>query len=108
MKYIAAISVAFLVTASAGFQPAKAANALGTAATGSQITDITRDVQGWHDAKHPDCLFGRVLGASLVKRDGDSVTENWTVEACNKKQFTYSVYIIFQGGGIVDMVSNAN
>jgi len=71
-----------------------------------QTGNITRDIVQWHDMKHPDCPFHKVSGAQIVKRENDSVTEHWTIQACAGKQFTYRVWILPGEGGITDVVGD--
>ena len=70
------------------------------------MSGAARDVVEWHAMKHPDCPFQNVSGAKIVKREKDSVTEHWTIQACAGKQFTYRVFIIPQEGGITDAVGD--
>ena len=82
------------------------ASDLHTSVSGNNIADVTRDVAEWHDAKHSECKFARVISAEVVKREDKSATEHWTIQACNEQQFTYQVYVIFGDGAITDMVSD--
>ena len=90
---------------SSGFSDALAAD-LHTSARGRNVDDLTRDVAQWHDSKHPDCKFAKVVGAEIVKQESDSITEHWTIQACEGKQFTYRVYILRGSGAMTDMVSD--
>ena len=94
-----------LTWVSLGLCPALA-DELKTTVKGSNVDDVTRDVAQWHDSKHADCKFVKVIGAEIVKREKDSVTEHWTIEACDKKHFTYSVYMMLGGPSLMDMVSD--
>ena len=71
-----------------------------------QTGNVTRDIVEWHAMKHPDCPFQNVSGAKIVKREKDSVTEHWTIQACAGKQFTYRVFILPHEGGITDAVGD--
>lgn len=80
---------------------------LNTSVTGRHISDISRDVQQWHDMQNPSCLFNRVINAQVVKDEKESTVEHWTIEACKGESFTYRVLIMpYPNGGIGDMVSN--
>lgn len=79
---------------------------MDTSVSVRQTGNVTRDVVEWHAMKHPDCPFQNVSGAKIVKREKDSVTEHWTIQACAGKQFTYRVFIIPQEGGITDAVGD--
>ena len=71
-----------------------------------QIGNVTRDIVEWHAMKHPDCPFQNVSGAKIVKREKDSVTEHWTIQACAGRQFTYRVFILPHEGGLTDAVGD--
>jgi hypothetical protein len=77
---------------------------MDTSVSVHQTGNIIRDIVQGHAMKHPDCPFQKVSGAKIVKRDKDSVTEHWTIQACDGKQFTYRVFIIPHEGGITDSV----
>jgi hypothetical protein len=80
--------------------------ALNTTVSSRNINDISRDVQQWHDIKNPSCKYVRVIGAEIIKNEQKNTVEHWTIEGCQKKQFTYRVLILSYQGGISDMVSN--
>ena len=78
-----------------------------TAVPKGQIANVTRDVAGWHDGKHKDCKFKKVLAATVLEHDDNTSTEQWTIEACDGQQFAYEVFVMPQpGGGMTDMVSD--
>jgi hypothetical protein len=83
-------------------------SALHTTVSGRNVGDISKDVQGWHDMQHPNCKFVRVLSAEEAEKSPDGVSEHWTIEACERQQFTYRVYIIKSNGAITDSVSNVD
>lgn len=83
-----------------------ATNDLGTSVSGRHIADVTRDVKGWHDSQNPDCPFSRAVKVKVLERDGDGVTERWTIEGCNGRSFDYEAYIMSMNGGITVMVSD--
>jgi hypothetical protein len=72
-----------------------------------QVENIRRDIVQWHAEQHPDCPFRQVIAAREVDKGKDSTTENWTIEACDAKRFTYRVLLMPQEGGMSDAVSNA-
>lgn len=82
------------------------AMSLVTTVRGRNIDDITRDVQEWHDVKHQDCKFMRVVGAQIISQEGNRAVEHWTVEACAAKRFTYEVMIERGAHGISDAVAD--
>ncbi len=81
---------------------------LHTSVSGRNVADISRDVQGWHDAQHAGCKFVKVVAAEFITQEPKSIVEHWTIEACKDQQFTYRVLIISGTGGITDMVSNVD
>jgi len=81
---------------------------LHTSVSGRNIVDISRDVQEWHDLKLPTCKYVRVIGAEIINSEQKSTLEYWTIEGCEKKQFTYRVLILPYTGGISDMVSDVD
>lgn len=101
------IATALLLTACA-HQPAASYGGLGTSVSGQHVANVTRDVQGWHNAQNPDCPFTRAVKATVVEEDSDGVTERWTIEGCDGRLFDYEAYIMAMGGGLTVMVSNAD
>ena len=99
---------AVLLMAACAHQPSPSSGGLGTSVSGGHIANVTRDVQGWHNAQNPDCLFSRAVKVTVTERDSDGVTERWTIEGCNGRLFDYEAYIMSMGGGITVMVSNAD
>src|SRR5688572_22317052 len=101
------IATTLLLTACA-HQPAASNSGLGTSVSGQHVANVTRDVQGWHNAQNPDCPFTRAVKATVVDKDSDGVTERWTIEGCDGRLFDYEAYIMPMGGGLTVMVSNAD
>ena len=108
MRLLTTIGVLVFTTllSSSAQSSAKPCSPLGSSACGQSIKAIARDVMGWHDVQNPSCKFERVLSAIIIESEPDATTEHWTIEACEAKQFTYSVYILRMGGGFSVMVSN--
>lgn len=70
------------------------------------VADVTRDIVEWHAMRHPDCKFEKVVGAQIIKREKDGVTEHWTIQACDGKKFIYSVGVLPAEGGVTDFVGD--
>jgi len=105
-KLFPVLAVVALVGCATAPPKPPAATTLGTTVRGRNIDDITRDVQEWHDVKHQDCKFMRVVGAQVISQEGNRAVEHWTVEACAAKRFTYEVMIERGAHGISDAVAD--
>ena len=77
-----------------------------TSVPAQHLAHVTRDVQQWHDAKHPECPFAAVVATQVLARDGTSARERWTVAACAGRRFDYAVSVKQLNGGIWDGVSD--
>ena len=77
-----------------------------TTVPAQHVAHVTRDVQQWHDAKHPECPFDAVVATQVLARDGASARERWTVAACAGRRFDYTVSVKQLNGGIWDGVSD--
>ena len=78
-----------------------------TAVPNSQLSAVVRDVAQWHDIRHPDCHFIKATGSVVVEKDSGSTVEQWTIEACSGKSFTYRVVVFPEpDGGVTDMVGD--
>ena len=78
-----------------------------TAVPNAQIGAVLRDVSGWHNMQHPDCMYTKPLGSITVEKEGTKTVEHWSIEACSGKTFTYRVAVFpSPNGGVTDMVSN--
>ena len=104
----AIVSIAPLLLVACAHQSATTASGIGTSVSSSHDSNVTRDVQGWHNAQNPTCLFSHAVKATVIERDGDGVTELWTIEGCSGRLFDYETYIMSMGGGITVMVSNVD
>jgi hypothetical protein len=104
-RFIPPISIA-LVGCASQVQLAPSVSALDTTAPGRTVADISRDLQEWHDARHPTCTFIRTVSAQVVTRGTNQALEYWTVEACDQQRFTYQVLVIHESGAIDDVVSD--
>lgn len=70
------------------------------------LAHVTRDVQQWHDAKHPECPFAAVAATRVLAQDGANAREQWTVAACGGRRFDYAVSVTQLNGAIVDVVND--
>ena len=77
-----------------------------TTVPATQLAKVTRDVQQWHDAKHPECPFAAVVATRVLVRAGAGARERWTVAACAGRTFDYAVSVEQLNGGIWDGVSD--
>ena len=101
----------FVIFTGCAQQPAENTQPLNlqTTAPSNQITNLARDIQEWHNLQHPDCPYVKVISAQVIERKPKMALEHWTIEACKKQQFTYSLEIFPQpGGGIGDSVFNVD
>jgi predicted small lipoprotein YifL len=64
------------------------------------LARVTRDVQQWHDAKHPDCPFAAVAETRILRQDATGALERWTVAACGGRRFDYAVSVSPLPGGL--------
>ncbi len=83
-----------------------ATHGIGTSARGQHVSNVARDIAGWHNAHHPDCQFVRPVRAQIIRDEGDAVVEHWTIEACDSKEFTYRAYLLPSRGALTVMVSD--
>jgi hypothetical protein len=108
MKYQLLLTA--ILTAAA--QPALSQDRLSSVVAGHSgaISDVTRDIKGWHDMQHPSCQMESVVSAATQEQDKDSSDEIWTVDGCGGKQFQYRVLILRgpSGRGFSTSVSNAD
>ena len=70
------------------------------------LARVTQDVQQWHDAKHPECVFAGVVATQVLARDAASARERWTIVACGGRRFDYVVSVRQLTGAIWDGVSD--
>ena len=77
-----------------------------TTVPATQLAHVTRDVQQWHDAKHPECPFAAVAETRVLAREGTSARERWTIAACGGRRFDYAVSVKQLDGGIWDGVAD--
>lgn len=91
---------------------ALAALLAGCAATGpttvpaTQREHVARDVQQWHDVKHPECRFEAVAGTRVLRQDGPDARELWTIAACGGRRFDYVVSVRQLDDAIWDTVAD--
>ena len=77
-----------------------------TTVPSEHLAKVTRDVQQWHDAKHPECAFAAVVATTVLARDGVNARERWTIAACGGRRFDYAVAVAQLNGGLWDSVSD--
>lgn len=93
------------VLAGCASSPAISYGSLGTTARGGQAANVAGDIAAWHNNHHPDCRYVRPLGVEVLRDEGDSALEHWTIEACDGQEFTYRAYLL-PGNGLTVMVSD--
>lgn len=77
-----------------------------TIVAGGNVPDVGRDIQAWHDEQHPECKFVKVVAAELLAQEERSITEKWTIEACDAREFAYEVFLMPDAEVLVDGVMN--
>jgi len=70
------------------------------------VAKVARDVQQWHDVKHPDCPYAEVVATRVLGRDGARARELWTIAACGGRRFDYVVTVAPLDGATWDAVSD--
>ena len=107
MRLVATVSLgAILTLAGCSSGPTRPCSPFGTSVCGAQATNVARDVARWHNIQHQACPFVRPVSAQIVGKEGGSVIEHWTVEACEGKHFTYRAYLMPGRGAFSVMVSD--
>ncbi|MDE2234976.1 MAG: hypothetical protein KGL13_09285 [Gammaproteobacteria bacterium] len=103
-RLITLIACLFLYAGAAvpGFAAAK----FHTMVPKSQIPEVTKHVEEWHNQQYPDCKFVSLVGIKVVKQHKDTSNEVWTILGCDHKQFQYRVFIKQYFSGISSEVSN--
>lgn len=110
LSYLIRLSCVAYAIALAGCAsaPSKPCSPLGTSACGAQAANVARDVARWHNARQASCPYVRPVSAQIMRDEGDAVVEHWTIEACERTQFTYRAYLLPMGGGLTVMVSDVH
>lgn len=107
--YRIALVFAFLLASCAESQVGNGhIKVIDTTVPPTQMDNVARDVQQWHNTQYPRCKFDSVVGTKILTQEKDTANEQWTIKACNEKVFSYAVVVVRLSGSILDTVGNAD